>query len=87
MLRTDLVPGKVLYKTGDLVYHDDWGNYHYRGRLDDVIKRNGVRLSLTEIGNAFRQAKVVRGASCVLMDLGGRAGIAAFVEAQRGSPV
>ncbi len=85
VLRADLVPGKILYKTGDLVYQDEMGNYHYRGRLDDVIKRNGVRLSLTEISNGFRHAKVVKGASCVLMDLGGRAGIAAFVEAEPGT--
>lgn len=81
VLRRDLVPGKVLYKTGDLVRQDDRGNYLYRGRLDDVIKRNGVRLSLTEICDAIQQARGVRGATCVLMDLGGRAGIAAFVEA------
>jgi D-alanine--poly(phosphoribitol) ligase subunit 1 len=81
VLRSDVVPGKVLYKTGDLVRQNHRGDYLYRGRLDDVIKRNGVRLSLTEICHAIQQAKGVRGATCVLMDLGGRAGIAAFVEA------
>ena len=84
VLRTDLVPGQVLYKTGDLVHRDDPGNYVYRGRLDDVIKRNGVRLSLTEISHVFREHKDVNGATCALMDLGGRSGIAAFVDARPG---
>lgn len=84
VLLTQLLPGKTLYKTGDLVRRDERGNYLYRGRLDDVVKRNGVRLSLTEISHAFGQSEGVSGASCVLMDAGGRPGIAAFVEAGPG---
>jgi D-alanine--poly(phosphoribitol) ligase subunit 1 len=81
VLRQDVVPGRVLYKTGDLVYRDERGLYVYTGRLDDVIKRNGVRISLAEVARAFRGTEGVRGAFCALVDQGGLPGIVAFVEA------
>ena len=84
VMRNDVVPGRTVYKTGDLVYRNGRGLYVYRGRLDDVIKRNGVRISLTEIAGAFRQDPNVTGAFCALVDLGGTPGIAAFVEAAPG---
>jgi acyl-coenzyme A synthetase/AMP-(fatty) acid ligase len=51
------------------------------GRLDDVIKRNGVRISLTEVARAFRDVPRVTGTCCALVDMAGSPGIAAFVEA------
>jgi acyl-coenzyme A synthetase/AMP-(fatty) acid ligase len=53
----------------------------YIGRLDDVIKRNGVRISLGEVARAFRGTEGTRGAFCALVDIGGSPGIVAFVEA------
>jgi len=85
VLRHDLVRGRVLYKTGDLVYRDERGLYFYRGRLDDVVKRNGVRISLSEVAHALRHAGPVGGVCCALFDQGGTAGIAAFVEAGLGA--
>ncbi len=81
VLRDDVVPGRVVYKTGDLVYRDERGLYVYIGRLDDVIKRNGVRISLGEVARAFRGTEGTRGAFCALVDIGGSPGIVAFVEA------
>jgi acyl-coenzyme A synthetase/AMP-(fatty) acid ligase len=49
--------------------------------LDDVIKRNGVRISLGEVARAFRGSEGVRGAFCALVDHDGSPGIVAFVEA------
>ena len=49
VLRTDVVEGTTLYRTGDLAYRDDRGNYVYVGRSDRVIKRHGVRMSLVEV--------------------------------------
>jgi D-alanine--poly(phosphoribitol) ligase subunit 1 len=85
VLHQDVVLGKVLYQTGDLVYRDPEGLYVYRGRLDDVIKRNGVRISLTEVAGALRHHVGVTGAVCVLVDMRGSPGIAAFVEAPAGT--
>jgi len=81
VLRDDVVPGRTLYKTGDLVCRDASGRYLYMGRLDDVIKRNGVRISLAEVARVFRDAPGVTASTCALVDIGGSPGIAAFVEA------
>jgi acyl-coenzyme A synthetase/AMP-(fatty) acid ligase len=81
VLRSDVVPGRTLYKTGDLVWRDGTGRYLYMGRLDDVIKRNGVRISLSEVARAFRDVPGVSAACCALVDMAGSPGIAAFVEA------
>ena len=53
VLRTDVVEGTALYRTGDLVLRDDRGNYVYVGRSDRVIKRHGVRMSLVEVTEAL----------------------------------
>ena len=81
MLRDDIIPGETVYKTGDLVLRDGAGSYFYAGRLDDVVKRNSVRISLTEVALALRRVEGVTAATCVLTDLDGRTGIAGFVEA------
>jgi acyl-coenzyme A synthetase/AMP-(fatty) acid ligase len=81
VLRDDIIPGEMMYKTGDLVWRDDAGSYFYAGRADDVVKRNSVRISLTEVALALRRVEGVSAATCVLTDLDGRTGIAGFVEA------
>jgi amino acid adenylation domain-containing protein len=81
VLRDDVVPGRTLYKTGDLVYRDGAGRYLYVGRLDDVVKRHGVRISLAEVARAFWDVPGVTAVSCALVDISGAPGIAAFVEA------
>jgi amino acid adenylation domain-containing protein len=81
VLRREILPGQVMYKTGDLVYRDEAGRYVHVGRTDDVVKRNGVRVSLTEVARAFRGAREVTGALCLPFDQDGRLAIAAFVEA------
>ena len=52
MLRTDVVAGRTVYRTGDLVYRTDEGDYVYVDRADRVIKRMGVRISLVELAEA-----------------------------------
>ena len=84
VLRRDVVPGELVYKTGDLVYRDGRGLFVYVGRSDDVVKRNGVRISLDEVSYALRRVDGVAGAVCLAVDVGGRIGIAAFVEAAPG---
>jgi D-alanine--poly(phosphoribitol) ligase subunit 1 len=79
VLRTDVVPGELVYRTGDLVYRDDNGRYVYVDRADRVIKRSGVRISLVELGEAMRSLAGVSAAACVTFDLDGELGIVAFV--------
>jgi amino acid adenylation domain-containing protein len=81
VLNDHVIPGETWYKTGDLVWRDAEGRYLYAGRSDDVVKRNGVRISLSEIVLALRRVEGVSGAACVLTGDGESLGIAAFVEA------
>jgi amino acid adenylation domain-containing protein len=39
----------IFYRTGDLVYRDEQGNYRYLGRKDRQIKTRGYRVELDEI--------------------------------------
>ena len=81
VLRNDLVSGSTVYRTGDLVYRDNQGRYVYVGRADNVVKRNGVRVSLQEISRVLRAVEGVTGAVCLPVDDAGQLAIAAFVEA------
>jgi D-alanine--poly(phosphoribitol) ligase subunit 1 len=79
VLRTDVVPGELVYRTGDLVYRDGNGRYVYVDRADRVIKRSGVRISLVELSEAMRSLANVSAAACVTFDHDGELGIVAFV--------
>jgi D-alanine--poly(phosphoribitol) ligase subunit 1 len=81
VLRSDVVDGEVVYRTGDLVYRDKNGSYVYVDRADRVIKRSGVRISLVELGEAMRNLAGVSAAACVTFDDEGDLGIVAFVVA------
>lgn len=78
VLRTDVVPGVTVYRTGDLVYRDETGDYVYVDRADRVIKRMGVRISLVELADTLASLDAVAAATCVAYDDGGHLGIAAF---------
>ena len=82
-LRTDVVEGATLYRTGDLVFRDDRGYYVYVGRSDRVIKRHGVRMSLVEVTEALGAIDGVASAACTTFDLGGDLGVVAFVVPDR----
>jgi D-alanine--poly(phosphoribitol) ligase subunit 1 len=79
VLRTDVVDGTTVYRTGDLVSRDDRGNYVYVGRSDRVIKRHGVRLSLVEVTEALGRIDEVASAACTTFELEGDLGIVAFL--------
>jgi D-alanine--poly(phosphoribitol) ligase subunit 1 len=83
VLRTDVIDGSTLYRTGDLVFRDDRGNYVYVGRSDRVIKRHGVRMSLVEVTEALGGIDGVASAACTTFDLGGDLGVVAFVVPDR----
>jgi len=81
VLRADLVPGHVVYETGDLAYRDDMGRYIWAGRVDDVVKRRGVRIGLSEVARVFAAVEGVRAAICLAVENAGRLEIVAYVEA------
>jgi D-alanine--poly(phosphoribitol) ligase subunit 1 len=75
VLRTDVVAGRTVYRSGDLVYRTDEGDYVYVDRADRVVKRMGVRISLVELGEALRRLEGVTAAVCVAYDDGGQLAI------------
>jgi D-alanine--poly(phosphoribitol) ligase subunit 1 len=82
VLRTDVIAGTTLYRTGDLVFRDVRGDqdyYVYAGRSDRVIKRHGVRMSLVEVTEALGGTDGVASAACTTFDLDGGLGVVAFV--------
>jgi D-alanine--poly(phosphoribitol) ligase subunit 1 len=87
VLRSDVVPGELVYKTGDLARRDEHGRYVYVGRADDVVKRRGVRISLIELSRVLREVEGVSAVACVLIEIEGRLGIAAFVQTEPGVTV
>jgi amino acid adenylation domain-containing protein len=84
VLRRDIVRGQTLYRTGDLVYRDDDGDYVYVDRADRVVKRSGVRISLLELSSSISNLNRVSAASCVVFDREGELGIVAFIVADEG---
>ena len=79
-MRSDLVPGETLYRTGDLVYRDETGNYVYVDRTDRVVKRSGVRISLVELSASMSKTRGRRHCgACMTFDREGELGIVAFV--------
>jgi len=78
-VRTDVVPGERLFRTRDLMYRDDWGEYVYLDRTDRVVNRKAVRISLAEIANTLRSLPEVSAAVCLPFEQTGQVAIAAFV--------
>jgi acyl-coenzyme A synthetase/AMP-(fatty) acid ligase/acyl carrier protein len=50
-------------RTGDMVFEDAYGFYHFCGRSDDRIKRSGLWVSLAEIESALCQFPAVEEAA------------------------
>ncbi len=82
VMRNDLVLGETLYRTGDLFYRDDSGNYVYVDRTDRVVKRSGVRISLVELSASLSKLEGVTSTACVMFDREGELGIVAFVNTE-----
>lgn len=80
VLRRDVISGQILYKTGDLVERDGQGLFYYRARLDDVIKRRGVRVSLEEVRRALEAVPEVEAAICLPAEGPGGVEIAAVIQ-------
>ncbi|MDG1689732.1 MAG: phenylalanine racemase, partial [Flavobacteriales bacterium] len=58
---------EIVYKTGDLVYYNKFGELIFSGRIDSQIKHLGYRIELGEIENAALNIKSIN-RTCVLYD-------------------
>ncbi|HEX7773903.1 MAG TPA: amino acid adenylation domain-containing protein, partial [Pyrinomonadaceae bacterium] len=59
-------PGRMLYRTGDMVRYLADGNLEFHGRRDEQVKLRGVRIELGEIENVIRAQQGVRAAVVML---------------------
>ncbi|MGZ9709227.1 amino acid adenylation domain-containing protein [Glaciimonas sp. GNP009] len=75
-----LVPGSLLYKTGDAARWLDDGNIAFLGRLDHQVKIRGFRVECGEIETALEALDPVRRAVVVARPINGSLQLAAFVE-------
>lgn len=53
------------YRTGDIAYEDESGDFFYAGRLDSQIKIQGFRVELSEIEHHVREATGLRHVAAV----------------------
>lgn len=81
VLRTDLVDDVLVYRTGDLAYRNERGEYVYVDRADRVVKRHGVRISLVEVSETLRGLPDVEAATCLSRHEGTLLKLTAFVVA------
>ena len=51
---------EIIYRTGDVVYRNEWEEIIYVGRKDFQIKHNGYRIELGEIENAAMGTTLVK---------------------------
>jgi len=78
--------GTVSLHTGDLVHRNAEGVLTHLGRIDDIVKINGIRVSLVEVDTALRNLPGIKdSASAAVPDDTGRFRLHAFYTAS--SPV
>jgi amino acid adenylation domain-containing protein len=57
--------GERWYRTGDVVYEDEAGDFIFRGRRDRMVKRRGYRIELDEIEACLYRNPTVRQAAVI----------------------
>ena len=67
--RTDLIPGRRIYRTGDLAWRRDDGQIIFVGRADSQIKSRGHRIELGEIEAALATLGDVDDSAIVAIDI------------------
>lgn len=76
---------KTYYKTGDLCYIDEDGDFMFSGRVDNQIKIQGFRVELSEIEHHAREfTKITAIAAVAKENLNGNTQIFLFIEKYTG---
>lgn len=65
------MPGKVMFRTGDLGKWDADGNLVVLGRTDNMVKVRGFRVELDEIGNVGMSCDCIERCVCAKVNAGG----------------
>jgi acyl-coenzyme A synthetase/AMP-(fatty) acid ligase len=75
-----VIDGARHYRTGDRMFIDDDGRYHFVGRDDDCVKIEGVRLSLSEVERLLEERAEVQRAVAFVVRTGSRTRVAVAVQ-------
>ncbi len=78
-IANDLLPGKILYRTGDLAYMNDQGIYVYCGRIDDELKIRGYRINPSELECKAMESKMVLEASAKTITIQGSTNLYLYI--------
>lgn len=65
------VPGKRMYKTGDMMAWTADGDLEFHGRKDYMVKLNGYRVELGEIDGTMMKHEAIAEAACMLKNVNG----------------
>lgn len=65
------VPGKRMYRTGDIGYMDENGELNVMGRKDNMVKLRGFRIELDEIAHTAMRCAGIDLCACVKLEAGG----------------
>lgn len=68
MLITDLYPGETILCAQDQFTQDEQGNLYFCGRVDDIIKSRGEKISPIEVENVLYRLSGVREAAVLGVD-------------------
>ncbi|MFO1370774.1 MAG: class I adenylate-forming enzyme family protein [Marinagarivorans sp.] len=68
MLVKDLIPGENILCAQDQFMLDEWGNLYFCGRVDDIIKSRGEKVSPVEVENVLYRIPGVREAAVLGID-------------------
>jgi amino acid adenylation domain-containing protein len=60
--------GKTFYRTGDIAFQDEKGDYYIVGRVDDTIKYRGFRINLLDIDSYIQKLPYVQDVATVAVE-------------------
>lgn len=79
--RIQVLDGRRYYRTGDICFRDEAGDFHFVGRRDDEVKILGYRVNLKEVQRALFALPSVREGLVGTVDYDGwKKGLAAAVQ-------
>jgi amino acid adenylation domain-containing protein/FkbM family methyltransferase len=78
------VPGKRIYRTGDLVKYSESGNLEFLGRMDEQLKIRGFRIEPADVASSLREHPMVQDVTVVgIKESQGADRLVAYIAAKR----